>query len=240
MTACAPSKVQPASDIPNWTGIWERITPITWDPDVKQGQPESPPFTPEYAEKYRKTLEAARAGHPTSDATANCLPPGMPRMMTMTYPMEILQIPGQVTIIAEWDSEVRRVFTDGRGHPSPDVLDDTFTGHSIGHWEGKGQDAVLVIDTVGIRPDTGFDASGIEHSDQIHVTERMHQTGPDTLEDEVTVIDPKAFVHPWVVTKKYKRMTGPDARMVEYVCEENNHDNFGGFDNPGSGPAPKP
>jgi hypothetical protein len=128
-----------------------------------------------------------------------------------------------VTIIAEWSSQVRRVFTDGRGHPAPDDLDPTYNGHSIGRWEGKGKDAVLVIDTVGIRGDTGFDSSGIEHSDQIHVVERMRQSSPDLLEDEITVIDPKAFAHPWVVTKKYKR-GGPEAKIMEYVCEENNRD----------------
>jgi len=218
-----PSKAPPARDLPNWDGIWERVGSITWEPNGRPGVPENPPFTPEYAEKYRKTTEAAREGHPVQDPTSRCLPPGMPRIMTMSYPMEILMTPGQVTIIAEWSSQVRRVFTDGRSHPKPDDLDPTFNGHSIGHWEGKGKDAVLVIDTVGIRGDTGFDASGIEHSDQIHVVERMRQSAPDRLQDEITVIDPKAFVHPWVVTKTYKR-GGPDAKIMEYVCEENNRD----------------
>ena len=82
---------------------------------------------------------------------------------------------------------------------------------------------MLAIDTVGIRGDTGFDSSGIEHSDQIRVTERMRQTAPDMLEDEITVIDPKAFVHPWVVTKRYKR-GAPNLQIMEYICEENNRD----------------
>ena len=225
ISAPAMAKPKPAAGaaLPNWNGVWERVGSITWDPNGTYGVPEKPPFTPEYAERYRQTSEAARAGHPVQDPTSRCLPPGMPRIMTMTYPMEILMVPGQVTIIAEWSSQVRRVFTDGRGHPSADDLDPTYNGHSIGHWEGKGKEAVLVIDTVGIRADTGFDASGIEHSDQIHVVERMRQTAPDRLQDEISVIDPKAFIHPWVVTKTYKR-GGPDARIMEYVCEENNRD----------------
>ena len=218
-----PAAAKPAAKaaVPDWTGVWERAGSITWDPAGRPGVPENPPFTPEYAEKYRRTTQAAREGHPVSDPTSRCLPPGMPRIMTMTYPMEILMTPGQVTIIAEWSSQVRRIFTDGRGHPAD--LDPTFNGHSIGHWEGKGPDATLVVDTVGIRADTGFDASGIEHSDQIHVTERLRQTAPDRLQDEVTVIDPKAFVHPWTVLKTYKR-GGPDLQIMEYICEENNRD----------------
>jgi hypothetical protein len=222
-TLAQPKTAPAQTELPNWNGIWERVGSITWEPNGRPGVPENPPFTPEYAEKYRKTTEAARQGHPVADPTSSCLPPGMPRIMTMSYPMEILMTPGQVTIIAEWSSQVRRVFTDGRGHPSADDLDPTFNGHSIGRWEGKGKDAVLVIDTVGIRGDTGFDSSGIEHSDQIHVVERMRQSAPDMLEDEISVIDPKAFAHPWVVTKKYKR-GGPDAKIMEYVCEENNRD----------------
>jgi hypothetical protein len=210
-----------AEVLPDWTGIWERVGSITWEPKGKPGVPENPPFTPQYAEKYRRTTEAASQGRPVADPTSRCLPPGMPRIMTMSYPMEVLMTPGQVTIIAEWSSQVRRIFTNGRGHP--DDPDPTYNGHSIGHWEGKGSSATLVIDTVGIRGDTGFDSSGIEHSDQIHVTERMRQTAPDRLEDEITVIDPKAFVQPWTVTKIYKR-GAKDQQIMEYVCEENNRD----------------
>ena len=221
--AGAGAKPGAAPALPDWNGIWERVGSITWDPAGKPGVPENPPFTPEYAEKYRRTTQAAREGHPVADPTSRCLPPGMPRIMTMTYPMEILMNPRQVTIIAEWSSQVRRIFTDGRGHPAADDLDPTYNGHSIGHWEGKGPKAVLVVDTVGIRGDTNFDASGIEHSDQIHVTERLRQIAPDRLQDEITVIDPKAFVHPWVVTKTYKR-GAPDLQIMEYICEENNRD----------------
>jgi hypothetical protein len=208
---CAPMAQPRAAtgEPPNWTGIWERVGSITWEPNGRPGVPENPPFTPEYAEKYRRTTDAARQGHPVADPTSRCLPPGMPRIMTMSYPMELLMTPGQVTIIAEWSSQVRRIFTDGRGHPAADDLDPTYNDHSIGHWEGRGASASLVIDTVGIRADTGFDSSGIEHSDQVHVVERMRQTTPDMLEDEITVIDPKAFVHPWAVTKKYRRGPRP-------------------------------
>jgi len=224
LPGAAMTQPRPQTEVlPDWTGIWERVGSITWEPNGRPGVPENPPFTPEYAEKYRLTTQAAREGHPVADPTSRCLPPGMPRIMTMSYPMEILMTPGQVTIIAEWSSQVRRVFTDGRGHPSADDLDPTYNGHSIGRWEGRGPGATLVIDTVGIRGDTGFDSSGIEHSDQIHVTERMRQTAPDRLEDEITVIDPKAFVHPWTVTKTYKR-GAPSLQIMEYICEENNRD----------------
>ena len=64
--------------------------------------------------------------------------------MFQPYDVEFLFTPGRVTIIQEAYMQVRRVFTDGRGHPAD--LDPTFNGHSIRHWEGE----TLVIDTAGL------------------------------------------------------------------------------------------
>src|SRR4051812_5948215 len=86
--ALAKPKAAPAKNLPDWNGIWEGVGSIPWEPNGRRGVPETPPFTPEYAEKYRKTTEAARQGHPVADPTSACLPPGMPRIMTMSYPME--------------------------------------------------------------------------------------------------------------------------------------------------------
>ena len=205
---------------PNWNGVWEREGAILFDPDARPGRPEKPPLTPAYQKRYDDILAAAAAGHPIADPGAMCLPAGMPRVMVMTSPMEILMIPGQVTIIAEWSSQTRRIFTDGRKHPvDPDP---TYQGHSIGHWEGD----TLVIDTIGVRGDTVFDATGLGHSDQMHITERMRQSSPTELEDQITVEDPVAFTHPWVITRKYKR-GGPDLQIMEYICEENNRNPVG-------------
>ncbi len=213
----APAK---RAAVPDWTGVWEREGSILFDPNVGLGQTETPPLTPAYQKRYDDIIAAARGGRPVADPGALCLPAGMPRVMVMTYPMEILQTPGQVTIIAEWASQVRRIYTDGRPHPSDP--DPTYQGHSIGHWEG----ATLVVDTVGIRGDTVFDSTGLGHSDKIHVTERLRQTGPDALEDQITTEDPEAFTHPWVVTRKYRRAK-PGTEIMEYVCEENNRNPVG-------------
>ena len=79
---------------------------------------------------------------------ANCVPNGMPAIMTQPYPLEILFTPGKVTILIEAYAQWRQIFTDGRQHPEdPDL---TFNGHSTGHWEGD----TLVVDTVGFTTDT--------------------------------------------------------------------------------------
>jgi len=208
------TKLKDGTVVPDMSGIWERIEGIRFNPTNQL-----PPYNAEYRRRYDLAMEARARGERVADPTAGCLPQGMPRFMVASYPLEILQTRGQVTIIAEWSSQVRRIFTDGRGHPPADEIDITFNGHSIGHWEGQ----TLVVDTVGIRGDTSFDASPLTHSDQMTVSERIYLRDPKTLVDEITVTDPGAFTAPWKVVRTYRR-GGPDARIMEYVCEENNRE----------------
>ncbi len=208
----AGTKLPDGTVVPNMNGVWERAEGIRYDPAGGEI-----PMTPAFKAKFDAAMAARARGQVAGNPTAMCLPQGMPRFMVATYPLEFLQTPGQVTIIAEWASQVRRIFTDGRKHPPEDEVDITFNGHSIGHWEGQ----TLVVDTIGIRGDTSFDASPLEHSDQIHVTERIRLTDPKTIEQTMTVTDPVAFTRPWTTTRHYKK-GGPDLQIMEYVCEENN------------------
>ena len=57
------------------------------------------------------------------------------------------------------------------------------------------------------------------------VSERVFLRDPQTLVAEITVTDPVAFKAPWKVVRTYRR-GGPDARIMEYVCEENNREIF--------------
>jgi len=145
----------------------------------------------------------------------------MPSIMNNPYPVEFLFTPGKVTIAIEIYSQMRRIYTDGRAHP--ENLEPSFNGHSIGHWEGD----TLVIDTVGLLPDTPLDFVGdlssfiaMDHSDQMHVVERIRLTGPDTLSITTTVTDPKALTKPWTYTRTSAR--NRQWNIQEYVCEQNN------------------
>jgi hypothetical protein len=210
------SRLPDGNLVPDFSGIWERIEGIRFNPGGQM-----PPYNVQYRRSYDLAMEARNRGERVADPTSRCLPQGMPRFMVASYPLEILQTKGQVTIIAEWSSQVRRIFTDGRGHPPADEIDITFNGHSIGRWEGQ----TLVVETVGIRGDTSFDASPMTHSDQLSVGERIYLRDPQTLVAEITVTDPGAFTVPWKVVRTYRR-GGPEARIMEYVCEENNREIF--------------
>jgi hypothetical protein len=206
--------------LPDWRGLWQApFFPETlgWTP-IRN---EPAPLSAEYLAK----AEATRASTTAINDSANCLPSGMPGMMRMPFPIEFLFAPGKVVVITEAYSQYRNIFTDGRKHPEPDALDPTFNGHSIGHWEGD----TLVVDTVGIKEATPLGSIGsrfaavrINHSDQLHIVERIRLATPERLEIETTMTDPKALTKPWTIKAAYERHRDWD--LNEYVCAENNQD----------------
>jgi hypothetical protein len=199
----------------DFTGIWLNQGGIGWTPGVSPGVGQHAPLTPEYQKIFDTNVENARLGKPTGDITANCLPQGMPRIMTMTYPMEVSMAPDHVTIYAEWMEQTRRIFTDGRPlDPDPDP---TYYGQAAAHWEGN----VLVSTAFGFVPATDLEASGLPKSDRMIAYERFWLADDNTLRDEITLVDPKALAKPWTVTKIYKRAP-PDFKLMPYVCLENN------------------
>src|SRR6187397_872581 len=77
-------------------------------------KPGPPPLTPEYQAIRDGYLAQREQGVLAGDPPATCLPPGMPRVMTMSFPMELIVTPKVTYIYADWESQVRRVYTDGR------------------------------------------------------------------------------------------------------------------------------
>jgi hypothetical protein len=189
--------------LPDWGGIWV----------YNFGPPGPPPvLTPTFQAKV-DAAKAAQAAGKDSPRPSNCLPPGMPQIMAQPYNIEFLFTPGKVTVIQEAYMQVRRIFTDGRTHP--DGVEDSFMGHSIGHWEGD----TLVVDTVALKATTMLSLT-TPHSDKLHIVERIHQTGPQTLVDDLTFDDADALAQPWHETMTYTRHREWD--QLEFICEENN------------------
>jgi hypothetical protein len=206
-----PAKTGPVSAAPDFSGVWfideyrRNILPK-----------EDPPFQP-WAEtlfKQRIAENSNRTPDSGPDPTERCIPPGIPRTMLQPFPWEIVQAPDRVIVIYEYQSLVRQIFTDGRGHPKD--LEPTYMGNAIGKFEGD----VLVIDTVGFNDKTWLDPMGLPHSDALHVVERMRRVDHETLLDDYTIDDPKAYKKPWTTQRIFKLK--PDWQIQEYVCTENN------------------
>jgi hypothetical protein len=136
----------------------------------------------------------------------------MPGMMTAVFPMEILQSRGQITIIEEAYTQVRRILMD-RPQKSLDDIEPGFYGHSVGRWQGD----TLVVDTIGIKESVRY--QNVPHSKEMRIRERMRLVSPDTLWNEITIEDPAVLEQPWSFTFAYQRMK--DYTLLEYICEDN-------------------
>lgn len=177
---------------------------------------EDPPFQP-WAEELLKKRNYESSHHDPDvsvDPTERCIPPGIPRTELQPFPWEIVQARDRIVQIFEYQSLVRQIFTDGRGHPTD--LEPTYMGNAIGKFEGN----TLVIDTVGFNDKTWLDPMGLPHSEALHVTERMRRVDHETLEDTYTIDDPKAYTKPWTATRIFRLKA--DWQIKEYVCTENN------------------
>lgn len=194
---------------PDISGLWLVTGYFTFSPDQRL-----PKLKPPYDALYARRMQAFKAGKPIDDVTANCLPPGMPHIMVVPYPFEIVQTLGRVLMLFEYSGQVRRIHTDGTSAGADE--DPSYYGFSVGHWEGD----TLVVTTDHVRADTQDDFSGLPHSDALVVTERIRRLDHDTLQDQITLTDPKAYAEPFAVTRAYK--LHPTWSIGEYVCEENN------------------
>jgi len=201
---------QSPSNVPDITGAWERAR----DPSIPA--PPQPPLKPQFLKEYQAKMQAIREanakGQPIAERVVSCLPEGMPGMMSGPFPVEILQSKGQVTIIQEAYTQVRRILLDRQQKPIDD-LEPGFYGHSVGRWEG----GALVADTVGIREDVTY--QNVPHSKDMHIKERFTLGSNGILRDEITIEDPAILEKPWTFTLGYRRMS--DYQLLEYICEDN-------------------
>jgi hypothetical protein len=213
--------VRTTAGVPDITGSWERVGPGTLgrgqgtDPATPPPVP-TPPLKPQFVKPWQARQQAAREatakGQPIGINWVNCLPDGMPGMMQGPFPMEVLQSRGQVTIIQESFTQVRRILLDRQQKPLEEV-DPTFYGNSVGRWEGD----TLVVDTIGIKEQVQY--QNVPHSSKMRIRERIRLVQPDVLWDEITVEDPDTLEKPWTFTFAYRRM--PDYTLLEYICEDN-------------------
>lgn len=210
---------------PDWSGQWNRVGGLAYPPEGYQ-RSGPPPLTPEYQaiwERYQ-ALKQEGAG-PAGDPPATCLPPGMPRVMTMSFPMEIIITPEVTYLYAEWDSQFRRIYTDGRSFDDDLAIVPNMNGYSIGEWrdaDGDGVYDTLAVETRAIAGERSFDSSSVplHENDSTVVLEEFRLIDERTLENRLTTID-DALTEPWTVHRRYTRET-EDYQWVEYVCVENN------------------
>jgi hypothetical protein len=219
------------SKYPNWKGQWNAINlrlggqVIKYDPNKAWGPAQQAPLTPEYQKVLEDSMADQARGGLGNYPTARCLPGGMPRMMASPT-QEYIVTPETTYIML--GSEMRRIFTDGRGWETD--VEPTYDGYSLGRWvdeSGDGHYSLLEVETRGpFKGPRAYDATGLPlHFDNQSIfKERFHldKSNPNLLHDEITVID-HALTRPWSVDKTFRRSTNRYPNWGRSSCNEGNN-----------------
>jgi hypothetical protein len=209
---------------PDFKGQWVRTgPPNNW---LQVAGP--PPLTPEYQKVFADITADFEAGGAGNWPSVFCVPQGMPGMMNLYDPMELVVTPNLTyMLINHVNDSYRRIYTDGRDWPAnpPDL---TYAGYSIGRWidqDGDGRYDVLEVETRYLKNPRGYDTSGLPfHKDnQTIIKERFHLDNADrnTIYDEIIVVD-HAMTRPYSIVKKATRNPNPRPVWKSEVCEDTN------------------
>lgn len=208
---------------PDFTGVWMAIGVVNPDGGstaarfTEAGQARLASFIAQFSE--------------IPEAGAACVGSGMPGLMfsLVSYPIEIVQTDSRILMVAELETQVRRIFVDGR-ELSPNLFP-TNQGHSLGTWEGD----TLVIETSRFEP---WPLRPWPRSEDAQVTERVYLTtndqinatrsgflaevtpplNNDVLVFDLTITDPAYYDGPQRRIAYYQRM--PDDATSEYACSQ--------------------
>ncbi len=218
-----------ADGIPDFTGIWQAMNTANWDlqahearhgPVVALGaafsvpagigivEGDEIPYLPAAAAKKKENQENWLA----RDPEIKCYLPGVPRMMYMPYPIQIVQGHDTILMSSEFASASRTIRMNSK-EKSPT---DSWMGWSIGRWEGN----TLIIDVTDQIDQTWFDRAGDFHSEALKVVERYTLADRNTINYEATMEDPKVFSRPWKISMPLYRHLEKNAQVMEYKCVE--------------------
>jgi hypothetical protein len=215
---------------PDLSGQWVAVRlgvggQPAFDPTKPWGRGQQAPLTPEYQKVLDQSLaDQAKGNQGNWLSGVSCLPTGMPTMMTLYRPMEIVVLPEVTYILIDHTQEShRRIFTDGRAWPQQVVP--SFIGYSIGKWideDGDGKYDILEVEPRHFKGPRALDPAGTPtHADnQSIVKERIYfdKAIPEFLHDEITLID-HALTRPWTVLKTYRRTPAKYPDWPEDSCD---------------------
>jgi len=211
---------------PNLSGVWQALNEAHWDIRAHASRPGPPQFGALFAEPgglgvvegndipYQPWAAAKQkenfAKRWELDPEAKCFMPGTPRATYMPYPFQIVQGTKKILISYAFANAGRLIHMD----KVDDSPADTWMGWSRGRWEGD----TLVVDVTAFLDSTWFDRAGNFHSEALHVVERYTPAGPNVIQYEATIEDPKVFTRPWTISMPLYRRLEKNAQVVEFQC----------------------
>ena len=180
------------------------------------------PYQP-WAAAKRNAYYDVRENPPTPadfDPVAQCLLTGVPRIHYQPGGFQIIQFPGSILFLAEFEHAYRIVPLDGRTHLGESIR--LWMGDSRGKWERN----TLVIDVTNRNGRTWFDWSGNFQSETLHMVERWTLVEMDTIRYEATLEDTNVYTRPWTIAFSLLRNKEPDYELLEDACYEGNRTRF--------------
>jgi hypothetical protein len=211
-----------AADLPDWGGVWVvDDTPVDFDPSLPRDADIYGPLAPDNQKFYDQTMRNAEKNIDW-DPLSNCLPSGFPRFVAAPRLKDFAVTPSVVYMMNEIQAEIRRVYTDGRGHRPDDEAYPLWEGDAIGFWDGKGENARLIVWTNNLKTNILM-RNQPRFSDKAEVVEVYQKVDKDHIKLDLTLYDPVDLTRPWTVHRHYVHDGLPNGRIDMWVCNENNN-----------------
>lgn len=194
---------------PNLNGVWQVASEIK---ELKTVDGKTPPLTAAAEKVYAANRARWAKGDLAFDPAAKCISPGLPRILYLPYPFEIIQTSRRVHYMFEWNYWNRHIELRDMKLEVPYPLS---LGISSGRWDGD----TLVVDTIGLRGDnTLLDAAGMPHSQALKLTERIRLVdGGRALETRIRFEDPATFKEPWETVVRFRKLPA-GTEIKEDIC----------------------
>ena len=204
-------------DMPDWTGLWTRTGRPFFDPEQEFTELTTAKLQPGPLAELQRRRELS-AQDIEYDPISDCSPPGYPRWLAIPFLREFIVTPAQTWLFSETTNNLRRIYTDGRDHPSAADAYPLHYGDSIGFWSGR----TLVIHTSQVTAGI-FHRNDPQYSEQLETVEAWRKIDADTVTADVWVYDPQTLTEPWYVMQTYEQVPNPDGylRIGYWHCNEN-------------------
>ncbi len=217
-----------ANGRPDFSGVWQTLGTAHWnlEPHVS-GYPVVPELGAQFAVPpgfgavdggripYLPEALAQRdsnfANRLTADPEGKCYLGGVPRSTYMPYPFQIFQNTGEIVMVYQFATGLRRIKVDG----TDEAPLDSWMGCSNARWDGD----TLVVEVSGLNGQTWLDRAGNYASAAARITERYTPLGPNHVEYEATIDDPAVFSQPWTLRVPLYRIVDEESRLLEFKCE---------------------
>ena len=189
----------PPQEVPDWSGIWERQgRPMSYDTD-REGNQITAKLKGEYLQMMQEQIDNAEQGLIWDPHSGCGMPRGYPGLLKNGRPHEFAVTPKQTWHLGQARNEVRRIYTDGRGHTPADWAYETPHGDSIGFWDGD----TLVAHTM--YTNGGWIGRVMPYfSTQLDGVDVWRMIDHETIQADVWVYDPEALEEPWYTRQIYK------------------------------------